>query len=183
MLTVYFGTIAMPRIVEHCQTLGIESNLGEVLMQPTERVPGIRIFGEDGDGLILNPVAFPADDGSRVLGVEISVLSSDRSITYLARRVTPGFAENLREYLLSVAVAGEYVADSFRDEAAGLEITIKPLTTMWAEVHVQIAQILDTPDSEFDWITFETSRESLSVAATAATNFGIDSSSEVSKSE
>ena len=128
----------------------------------------LRIAGQGGAGLFMDPLALPGGSGGLRLGLDVSILSPDRLVTYLARAVPDDFPERLGIYLREASVADEGDSSAFEEPEAGLLITITPVDGMWVEMEVRIAEVLDEDVVEFDGINFETSRASLLVAAESA---------------
>ena len=134
---------------------------------------GVRIAGAGGAGMFMNSLALPAAGGGLRLGIDVSILSPDRLVTYLARGVAGDFPERVGRFLRDVSVADDGDAPRpFEETEAGLLITVTPIDGMWTEMEVRIAENLDDDVVEFDGINFETSRASLLIAAEAAEALG-----------
>ena len=125
----------------------------------------LRIAGQGDAGLFMGALALPGGSGGLRLGIDVSILSPDRLVSYLARAVPDDFPERLGAYLREASVADEGDPNSFEEPEAGLLITITPVDGMWVEMEVRISEVLDEDVVEFDGINFETSRASLLVAA------------------
>ena len=132
----------------------------------------LRIAGQGGAGLFMNALALPGGSERLRLGLDVSILSPDRLVTYLARAVPDGFGERLGTYLRAASVADEGDSTAFEESEAGLLISITPMDGMWVEMEVRIAEVLDEDVVEFDGINFETSRASLLVAAESVEKLG-----------
>ena len=132
----------------------------------------LRIAGQGGAGLFMDALALPGGSGGLRLGIDVSILSPDRLVTYLARAVPDDFPERLGIYLREASIADEGDSSAFEEPEAGLLITITPVDGMWVEMEVRIAEVLDEDVVEFDGINFETSRASLLVAAESAELLG-----------
>lgn len=128
----------------------------------------LRIAGQGGAGLFLDALALPGGSGGPRLGLDLSILSPDRLVTYLSRAVPADFGERLGIYLRDASVADEGDSSTFEEPDAGLLITMTPVDGMWVEMEVRIAEVLNDDVVEFDGINFETSRASLLVAAESA---------------
>ena len=141
---------------------------------------GVRIAGAGGAGFFIEPLVLPDREQGLSLGLDIALLSPDRLVSYLARRVPGEFPERLSRFLREASIADEGEStDAFEEPQAGLLITVTAMDGMWVEFEVRIAQNLDEDVVEFDGLNFETSRASLLIAAEAAAGFaGSDSSLE-----
>lgn len=141
---------------------------------------GVRIAGAGGAGFFMEPLVLPDREQGLSLGLDIALLSPDRLVTYLARRVPGEFPERLSRFLRKASVADEGGStDAFEEPQAGLLITVTPIDGMWVEFEVRIAQKVDDHVVEFDGLNFETSRASLLIAAEAAAGLaGLDTSVE-----
>lgn len=134
---------------------------------------GMRIAGAGGAGMFMNSLALPAAGGGLRLGIDVSILSPDRLVTYLARGVAGDFPQRVGRFLRDASVADDGDAPRpFEEPEAGLLITVTPIDGMWAVMEVRIAENLDDDVVEFDGINFETSRASLLIAAEAAEALG-----------
>ena len=144
------------------------------------KATGLRIAGAGGAGFFIEPLVLPGREQALSLGLDIALLSPDRLVTYLARRVPEEFPERLSRYFREASVADEGGStDAFEEPQAGLLITVTPIDGMWVEFEVRIAQNLDDDVVEFDGLNFETSRASLLIAAEAAAGLsGSDTSVE-----
>lgn len=141
---------------------------------------GVRIAGAGGAGFFIEPLLLPDQEHGLSLGLDIALLSPDRLVTYLARRVPEDFPERLSRFLRGASVADEGGStDAFEEPQAGLLIAVTPIDGMWAELEVRVAQKLDDDVVEFDGLNFETSRASLLIAAEAVAGLsGSDTSVE-----
>ena len=141
---------------------------------------GVRIAGAGGAGFFIEPLVLPDREQGLSLGLDIALLSPDRLVSYLARRVPGEFPERLSRFLREASIADEGGStDAFEEPQAGLLITVTPMDGMWVEFEVRIAQNLDDDVMEFDGLNFETSRASLLIAAEAAAGLaGSDTSLE-----
>lgn len=141
---------------------------------------GVRIAGAGGAGFFIEAVVLPGREQGLSLGLDVALLSPDRLVTYLARRVSEEFPERLSRFLREASVADEGGStDAFEEPQAGLLITVTPIDGMWVELEVRIAQNLDDHVVEFDGLNFETSRASLLIAAEAAASLaGSDASAD-----
>ena len=139
---------------------------------------GVRIAGAGGAGFFIEPLLLPDQEHGLTLGLDIALLSPDRLVTYLGRRVPGDFPERLSRFLREASVADEGGStDAFEEPQAGLLITVTPIDGMWVEFEVRIAENLNDNVVEFDGLNFETSRASLLIAAEAAAGLaGSDSS-------
>lgn len=130
---------------------------------------GFRIAGAGGAGFFVGPLVLPGRDQGLSLGLDIALLSPDRLVTYLARRVPGEFPERLSRFLREASVADEGGStDTFEETQAGLLITVTPIDGMWVEFEVRIAQNLNDDVLEFDGLNSESSRASLLIAAESA---------------
>lgn len=137
-------------------------------MKAITTASSLRITGQGGAALFMGAFVLPGGSGGLRLGLDVSILSPDRLVTYLARAVPDGFGERLGTYLRAASVADEGDSSAFEESEAGLLITITPVDGMWVEMEVRIAEVLNDDVVEFDGINFETSRASLLVAAESA---------------
>ena len=132
----------------------------------------VRIAGQGGAGLFIDPLVIPPADAGNSLrsGADFTLLSPDRLVTYLARPVRTGFMDALAVFLRAAAVAdgGPDVPDPFEDSLGKVRIDVTPVDGMWVEIEVRIAQMPDEDVVEFDGMNFETTRASLLIAAQAA---------------
>lgn len=132
----------------------------------------IRIAGQGGAGLFVEPLILPPSEpeGSLQSGVDITLLSPDRMVTYLARRVLPGFSERLAGFLSDAAVAdgGPDVPGPFQDPLGGLLIEVIPVDGMWVEIEVRLVADPEADVTDHDGLNFESTRASLLIAAQAA---------------
>lgn len=132
------------------------------------RDSGLRIAGSGGAGFFIQSLRLPSETGVPRLGVDMSILSPDRLVTYLAREVPPGFTEELGAFLREASVAEDgSPAESFEDGLSGIVISATPMDGMWVEFEVQVVMDLEQGVLEFDGINFETTRASLLLAAQA----------------
>lgn len=129
---------------------------------------GIRIVGQGGAAVFMEALALPSQGRGIQLGLDISILSPDRLVTYLARAVPDQFPDRLGAFLREASVADEGIVISFEEAVAGLLITTKPIDSMWVEMDIQVAENLEDDVLEFDGINFETNRASLLIAAQEA---------------
>lgn len=133
---------------------------------------GLRIAGQGGAGFFLDSVQLQGPDSTVIQGVDISILSPDRLVTYLVRPLSPSFARNLAHFLKESSIADPGIETGpFEDRPSGLLINIKTIDEMWAEIDIRVAEDLDSDVIEFDEINFETSRASLLVAAESLHDF------------
>ena len=137
-------------------------------MKAITTASSLRITGQGGAALFMDACVLPGGSGGLRLGLDVSILSPDRLVTYLARAVPDDFGERLGTHLRAASVADEGDSSAFEESEAGLLITITPVDGMWVEMEVRIAEVLNDDVVEFDGINFETSRASLLVAAESA---------------
>lgn len=132
----------------------------------------VRIAGQGGAGLFIEPLVLPPSgpDDALVSGADITLLSPDRIVTYLARQVLPGFARRLATFLSEAAVAegGPDVPSAFQDPLGGVLIDVTPVDGMWVEIEVRLVADTQADVVDYDGLNFESTRASLLVAAQAA---------------
>lgn len=132
----------------------------------------VRFVGQGGAGLFISPIRLPAieEGGPLQIGVDIALLSPDRCVTYLTRRMRPRFMERLAAFLRLAAVteAGSEAPAPLEDDLGVVRIGITPIDGMWVEVEMRIAESPGDDLMEFDGLNFETSRAALFMAAQAS---------------
>jgi hypothetical protein len=132
----------------------------------------IRIAGQGGAGLFVEPLILPPSEpeGSLQSGIDITLLSPDRMVTYLARRVLPGFSRRLADFLSDAAVAdgGPDTPTPFQDPIGGILIEVIPVDEMWVEIDVRLVADLEADVADYDGVNFESTRASLLIGAQAA---------------
>ena len=132
----------------------------------------IRIAGQGGAGLFIEPLVLPPSgpEDALVAGADITLLSPDRIVTYLAREMLPGFVRRLAAFLGEAAVAdgGPDVPSPFQDPLGGVLIDVTPVDGMWVEIEVRLVADTQADVVDYDGLNFESTRASLLVAAQAA---------------
>ena len=132
----------------------------------------IRIAGQGGAGLFIEPLVLPpiGPGDSLLSGADITLLSSDRIVTYLGRQMLPGFMRRLSAFLGEAAIAdgGPDVPSPFQDPSGGVLIEVTPVDQMWVEIDIRVAADTEAEVIDYDGLNFWSTRASLLVAAQAA---------------
>jgi hypothetical protein len=138
-----------------------------------KRPPPIRINGSDGSALIVQPVTVSNEDTmpltlTETLGVNITLLTTSRIVTYLRRDISPEAVLHLAEFLLQVRESDRLAASiqAFSDDQSGLAIDVAHMDDTDVALRV-VVQERDVEDgvSSFDEIYVPTSRYSVALAA------------------
>lgn len=126
----------------------------------------MRLLSSAGAAFALLPVPALSDNGGGLL-VDIELLSPDRLVRYLARRLSPATVRLMIDALIQAATEPhpELTVPTVQDDAAGLAILMKGSTTHEVLLEVLIVDDLESDLPDHDGVSFDVARQNLIDAA------------------
>jgi hypothetical protein len=126
----------------------------------------VRVLGAAGASVALTLVP-SLDDNADTLVVDVELLTPDRLVRYLDRRVSRLSMEQLAAAWVQAAADAlpEASVPTVEDAEAGLAVLITHSTPLTVDLEVRIVSALDEDVPDYDGLAFEVPRASLIRAA------------------
>ncbi|WP_281871947.1 hypothetical protein [Brachybacterium paraconglomeratum] len=125
----------------------------------------MRLLSSAGAMFALIPVPVLSEDEG--LLVDIELLSPDRLVRYLARRISSGTVRLLVDALIKAAVEPhpELTVPTVQDDVAGLAILVKGSTNREVLLEILVVDDLESDLPDHDGVSFDVARKNLIDAA------------------
>lgn len=125
----------------------------------------MRLLSAAGAAFALMPVPVLSEDEG--LLVDIELLSPDRLVRYLARRISPGTVRLLIDALINAAVEPhpELTVPTVQDDVAGLAVLVKGSTNREVLLEILVVDDLESDLPDHDGVSFDVARQNLIDAA------------------